>query len=335
MGGPDQLKHSLLLASLAGLVLYSLWYTWRAWRENRLVADTPTSRIRSAAQGYVELIGRGQLPAGQENRAPLSRRPCTWWRYRIEKQSGSGRSRGWTAVDHGESELPFLLDDGTGQCLVDPRGAEVYPSEKDVWYGDSEWPEVRLPPLGGVLGKTVDALFSGGRYRYTEFRMRPDETLCALGAYHSVSGGGLDHPDEAVADVLRRWKQDQAALLKRFDTNHDGVLDAAEWELARAAARREVAEHMLTPQAATGAATGAAPAGARGASAMGAAGTGASAVQGPLSILAKPSDGRAFLLAASDGASLAHRLRRQASVGLVSSLAASAALAWLMTHASG
>jgi len=36
------------------------------------------------------------------------------------------------------------------------------------------------------------------------------------------------------------WKQDQAALLARFDTDHDGVISAAEWDRARAAAREQV-----------------------------------------------------------------------------------------------
>ncbi len=85
MGAPDHFKEVLLLAALAGGGLYSLWYGLRSWRENRLVADTPTSRVRSAAQGYVELIGKGRLPAGIDNRAPLSKKPCTWWRYQIEE----------------------------------------------------------------------------------------------------------------------------------------------------------------------------------------------------------------------------------------------------------
>jgi len=311
MTDPGALKHAPLLGILGLATLYALWYALRSWRQNRLVADTPTSRIRSAAQGYVELLGRGTLPAGHENRAPLTGRPCTWWRYEIAEQRGSGRSRRWSTVDRGESEIPFLLDDGTGRCLVDPRGARVFPSQKEVWYGDSAWPEVRLPKGSGLLGRTVDALLSGGRYRYTEYRMAPDELVCALGAYHSVRGDGLERPDEAVAALLRRWKQDQATLLARFDSDHDGRIDASEWEAARAAARREVVESLLTP-AASGAQ----------ASAPGTDG-------GALALLAEPTDGRAFLLAASDGRSLAVRLRHQALTGLAGALAASAALIWL------
>lgn len=307
MAGPDQTKHGLLLAALAVAALYSFWYTFKSWRENRLVADTPTARIRSAAQGYVELIGHGVLPPRAENRAPLSKRACTWWRYKIEERRGQGKSRHWASIDSGVSEIPFILDDGTGQCLVDPRGAEVFPAEKDVWYGNTAWPEVRLPKGEGVLGKLVDVLTSGGAYRYTEYRMRPNEPVCALGSYHSMRGGGIDNADQAVAELLRSWKQDQRALLQRFDTNHDGTLDGAEWEAARTAARREVAQRMMG-------------------------GESGSTSEPALAVLSKPADGRAFLLAASDGRSLAGRLRRQAATGLIACLASGTALVWLATH---
>lgn len=304
MAAPDSFKQGLLLTSLAGVALYSLWYTFKAWRENRLVSDTPTSRVRSAAQGYIELIGHGILPPDAENPAPLSRFPCTWWRYHIDEHCGGGRSSRWQRVDGGVSEIPFLLDDGTGRCRVDPRGAEVFAAEKDVWYGSTPWPEVRLPKGVGVLGRVVDLLFaSSGRYRYTEYRMRPNQPVCALGAYHAAGGASIEDADRAVLELLHSWKQDQRALLERFDTNHDGSLDASEWDAARAAARRAVAEKM----------TETAPA-------------------AELAVLAQPADGRAFLISASDGRSLASRLRRQAGFALAGSLVSTAALVWFATH---
>ena len=49
---------------LGGGSLYALWFAVKAWRDSRAIEDTPTSRVRSAAQGYVELDGRGTLPPG-------------------------------------------------------------------------------------------------------------------------------------------------------------------------------------------------------------------------------------------------------------------------------
>jgi hypothetical protein len=290
----------VLEAGLAGLAAYSLWHAFKAWRENRLVEDTAPSRIRSAAQGYVELTGRGLTMPKAENKGPLTRIPCTWWRYKIEERRSAGRSRGWSAVDSGTSEALFILDDGTAQCVVDPRGAEVFPKVRTVWYGDSEWPLVHIPDGDGFFGKLADALIPRGRYRYTEYRLQPHETLCALGAYQSLSGVGVENPERAVAELLREWKQDQKSLLERFDTNHDGVLQSEEWDRARAAARQQVVDQMV-PSATPG-----------------------------LSVLSKPQDGRAFLLSASDGRSLASRLRRNAILGTAAGFGSGIALVWIL-----
>jgi hypothetical protein len=215
-----------------------LWRAVRAWRENRLVEDTAASRIRSAAQGYVELTGHGLALPKAQGTAPLTGLPCTWWRYKIEERSSNGRSRSWTTIDSGTSESAFLLDDGTGQCIIDPRGAEVFPQSSSVWYGPTEWPQVRIPDGQGFLGKLADALIPSDRYRYTEYRLHEHETVCALGAYRTLGGVSVENPERAVAELLREWKQDQKSLLARFDTNHDGVLESDEWDRARAASRR-------------------------------------------------------------------------------------------------
>ena len=122
----------LIMLGLAAAAVYSFWSACKSWAKNRTIEDTPTSRIRSAAQGYVELSGRGTMPPNAENKGPLTCIPCTWWRYKIEERSRSGRSRSWSTIQSDTSEAPFLLDDGTGQCLVNPRGAEVFPGATDV-----------------------------------------------------------------------------------------------------------------------------------------------------------------------------------------------------------
>ena len=51
-----------------------------------------------------------------------------------------------------------------------------------------------------------------------------------------------------------------------------------------------------------------------------------------LNVLAEPADGRSFLLAASDGASLAQRFRRRALGGICGFVGSTAALTWILTH---
>jgi hypothetical protein len=296
----NHFKLWLLVIGLTAGAVYSFWYAFKAWAKNRTIEDTPTSRVRSAAQGYVELSGRGALPQNCANQAPLTGLPCPWWRYKIEERRYSGRSRSWSTIQSDTSAVPFLLDDGTGRCLIDPRGAEVFPGATDVWYGPTQWPQVHVPNGSGIFAWLVDT-FVTDRYRYTEYRLQAHEALYAIGAFRSLGGVSVDNPDAAVAELLHAWKQDPAALLARFDANHDGTLSAAEWEQARAAARRQVLE-------------------------------GRAADTGPpsLNVLAKPKDGRSFLLAASDGETLARRFRWRALAGIAGFVASCTALTWIL-----
>ena len=306
-------KILLLMLGLAAALVCSFWYAFKSWAKNRAIADTPTSRVRSAAQGYVELSGRGVLPPDSKNKGPLTGLPCTWWRYKIEDRgrrsrfpslssSNLGDPLSWSCVDSGTSTEPFVLDDGTGQCLIDPRGAEVFPSVTTVWYGPEEWPQERIPGGDGVLGWLIDRIPTG-RYRYTEYRLQIQEHVCALGAFRSEGGVSVDDPDAAITDLLHQWKQDQAALLKRFDTNHDGTLSAAEWEQARAVARKQIMD-----------------------------GRAADTRTPSLHVLGEPTDGRCFLLAASEGGSLARRFRHRALAGIGGFVGSAAALTWMLTH---
>ena len=298
----DRFKFWLLVAGLGASTLYSFWYAFKAWGKNRLIEDTPISRIRSAAQGYVELSGAGRLPPDAQNKAPLSGIPCTWWRYKVEERSNSRESRGWSTVDSGTSEVSFLLDDGTGQCLIDPRGAEVFPGATSVWYGPEAWPQGRIPDGSGAFGWLVDHVLTD-KYRYTEHRLELGKHVQAIGAFRSVGGASVEDPDVAVTNLLHDWKQDQAALLSRFDADRDGTLSPAEWEKARAAARRQVQDAR------------------------------AAEVRPPsVNVLADPMDGRAYLLAASDGESLARRFRRRALAAISWFVGSSAALTWMLTH---
>jgi hypothetical protein len=274
------------LAAVPGSAVMGL----RWWRRACLIDDTPSSRVRSAAQGYVELRGRAGF-AGEARRAPLSGRPCVWWSFRIERKRRGDRSRGgWETIQRGISEQPFLLIDGADRCLVDPRGADVHPAEKAVWYGSVPW-----PANVGSLGWGLDRLLCD--YRYVEHRIYEHEMVGVLGEFRTVGGATDADPEQRTLELLRAWKEDQAGLLRRFDTNRDGVLSAAEWERARAAARRQVlAEAAAAPP------------------------------QPRLNVVVRPVDDRPYLLAAIDLERLARRYRWGAALA-AAVFVASAALA--------
>jgi hypothetical protein len=194
-----------------GLVAAVSMLAWTStWRRARAFDDTPTSKVASAAQGYAELQGQGRPLAGTPLLAALSHLPCLWYRYRIERR----RDNKWEHEESGESEVSFILDDGSGICVIDPEGAEVLPVHKDTW--------------------------TQGDHRHTEWRLLENEPLYALGEFHTV--GSQDLQLDRAADIkalLAEWKT-QPLALQRFDLDGNGTLDMREWQLARAQARREV-----------------------------------------------------------------------------------------------
>jgi hypothetical protein len=196
------------------LVLVGLTSFW-AWHANlkryRTVADTPTSRIASAPQGYIELAGRGQQPPGDGLISPVNGLPCLWYRYRVEHKNGDR----WEHVESGISHDTFGVSDGSGLVLVDPDGAEILTSRKQV--------------------------SSAHGYRKTEWTLIEGEVLYVIGEHVTLGGPNAVLDKKAdLAALLAEWKADKAALLARFDANRDGEISLDEWEHARQAASAEV-----------------------------------------------------------------------------------------------
>ncbi|MDE2196340.1 MAG: hypothetical protein KGJ56_04055 [Gammaproteobacteria bacterium] len=270
--------------------------TFHFFNRARLIEDIPQSLIRSAAQGYVELQGRGALMPGAPIIAPLTGTRCLWWACKIEERGTGSKGRGaWQLVSHRSSDDLFCMDDGTGQCVIDPEGAEVFPSLRQVWYGDTP------DPIGGPK---LGSLGIGSRYRYEEQRIHDGDPLYALGYFHT-QGGGASAADinEEVRQLLVEWKKDQAALLRRFDKNHDGQVDMQEWDLARTAARQQVLESERE-----------------------------AVMRPPVNLLARAPDGRPFILSDVPQKKLEGRFRLWAAACLAAFLVSGAAGVFLVTH---
>ncbi len=285
----------LLLLSAA-----AFYFIFRSLQRARFIEDTPTSRVRSAAQGYVELDGIGYLMPGPPIVAPLTGISCTWYSITIEERVESsdgrgGRTSSWRTRRREVSDSLFLLRDETGDCIIDPDGAEVTPAITEVWYGDDlEWSIRTLRPSG---------LLAGGRYRYTEKRMHPGDALYAIGQFRTV-GGSQELPDThaEVRELLAEWKRDQVRLHERFDTDKNGLLSQEEWEQVRRTAWQEVLQAQ------------------------------ARRARGPAhNIMTRPDDRRPYLLSVLPQGLLVRRYRIMAAVALVLFLGSGGVATWLLS----
>ena len=105
----------------AGLFLF--YRGFQILCRKRLILDTPTSKIRSAALGLVEVNGLAVGPYVMN--APITGLPCYYHRTVAWQLKQSGKNKSWEIVAHESRHLPFFLDDNTGRMLVNPQGAEM------------------------------------------------------------------------------------------------------------------------------------------------------------------------------------------------------------------
>ncbi len=212
--GYNHQQQYLRMAGIAVLSLGGLIAWLAALKRYRVIADTPTAVLRSAAQGYVELVGTCRAIPDADllhyGKAP----PCLWYLATIIEQNRSfGKTR--TNTRYERSEDTFLIEDGTGECAIDPEHAEVLSAHQTSWRNGNTYYKVRY--------------------------LLPGDHLYAIGDMRTLraADGTLDHRTDVNA-LLREWKTDRAALVQRFDTDGDGEIDLQEWQGAVSAAGREV-----------------------------------------------------------------------------------------------
>ena len=239
-------EQALLLASWefwsltmlsATSAIAGFYLTFHYLRRARTIENIPTAKIRSAHQGYVELAGRAVRMEGEPILGPLTGKPCCWYRYKIERRG----DKHWRTIDSGSSEHLFLLRDDTGDCIIDPDGADVTPEQTSVWYGDTRTPTSYVGSnktdsgLFWKLAKSIgNGASTGGRYRYTEARIQDQDQIYGIGLFKTLDE--VDHTQqrsEIVRELLRTWKQDKSSLLLEFDHNRNGRIDLEEWEQVR------------------------------------------------------------------------------------------------------
>lgn len=197
------------LTAVVALVSWVLTY-----QRARAVADVATSRIGSAAQGYVELMGHASGGASELLRSPFSATECVWYRYRVYERDSNDD---WCEVERGSSTATFELSDGSGACRVDPEHAEL---------------------LGAHSREIIH-----GREKQVEEMLLRGSLIYVLGEFRTL--GSTDTALSASADVsalLGDWKKDRAELLRRFDADGNGEIDLQEWEVARRQAIQTVAQ---------------------------------------------------------------------------------------------
>ncbi len=176
---------------------------FRLLQRRRLIPDTPSSKIRSASMGLVEING---LAVGPHTMiAPLTARPCYYYRTLVWEYKQKGKNKQWVKIAGECMHVPFYVDDNTGRMLVDPRGADLeLHRDFEQEFNGSFFSGRDDAPANVIQFMARHGVATRNKIKVAEFCIKPKNSLFVLGTLAENPG----------VEVTPRPVQDQEVLSK-------------------------------------------------------------------------------------------------------------------------
>lgn len=215
---------------LGGLILLVLGF--HEYGEYSLIRNTPTSTVRSVPMGRVEVKGESAFLGGEDElRSPFAKEPCVGYECRVEEYQPDDDGSDWVTVYSDRVTVPFLLEDETGQLVVDARNAEWNLDGNEYYrkYQEDEAPA----HIRTFIEEEIDSekwldvdLLGGDTMRFTEDRIPLAEELYVLGAARSFDNyEGLETDDVDV--VLAR--DENTGMFYLSDSPEEEIIESKRW----------------------------------------------------------------------------------------------------------
>jgi hypothetical protein len=218
MVSPEATAWRGLFATSTGIMLLIAIFNYSRLLK---ITEAPTSTIASAAQGYIEL--HGVASTKKPFKTPYHNIPCVWYRAYVYANRIDPETKEFDKklLSFTESKQVFQLRDESGECAVNPQGAEVIFMEKRTQIKNE--------------------------HRYVEEYLPSGKSLYLLGHLDTLHHYNTTEAiDKDTTDLIVSWKKNPSKLLARFDQDYSGQIDMDEWEVARKQARQEVeARHAM------------------------------------------------------------------------------------------
>lgn len=158
-----------------------LYLSFAFLRMGRTIEDTPTAKVRSAAQGMVELQGIARA-AGEALVSPLSQSECLHWRYDLLRKSDKGRN--YSVKEHRASTEDFYIEDETGRARVRLAGARIEAPVVKDWH-DSSLPATLPPAERAWTIRRSTSIGAMGVFRLVERCIKPGDTIYVMGYFET------------------------------------------------------------------------------------------------------------------------------------------------------
>lgn len=207
----------------AGIGLF--FYGFRLLQRRRLILDTPFSKIRSASMGMVEVSG---LAVGPYNMiAPISARPCYYYRTLVWEYKQDGRNKKWVKVAGECMHVPFFVDDNTGRLLVDPRGADLDLHRDFQEEFNGSFFSTRDDAPGNVNSfLSRHGVVTSNRIKVEEYCIKPKNSLFILGTLAENPGIEVAPRPVQDAEAINSFSRQGFSLsINLFSFNTSGSED--------------------------------------------------------------------------------------------------------------
>jgi hypothetical protein len=192
---------SIWLLVVLGIGLLLIWSAYNNVRQRRDIMNLPTSTVRSIAMGLVEL--KGTVDADTKYSAPISGKPCAWYRAGIERRVGKN-------TDFFLYETPgsIFLKDATGRVEIETANAVIMGAKAETAVQDSSQltpaqkallEKMRLRvAFGDTTAASSIAKGGWGSFRYYEETLPVGEPLYALGTATRKPGAATTNADGII-----------------------------------------------------------------------------------------------------------------------------------------
>lgn len=187
-----------------GVGIYLFVQGFRLLQRRQLILNTPVSKIRSASMGIVELSGLAVGPYTVV--APVTERPCYFYRTLVWEWKRQGRSSQWVKIAAECMHVPFFLDDNTAKIMVDPRGADLdlhRDFQQEFCDGFFTTKQEAPPNVHALLSR--HGVSTANKIKVEEFCIKPKNSLFLLGTLDENPGLELTsqpiHDDESISGL--------------------------------------------------------------------------------------------------------------------------------------
>jgi len=171
----------VFVLAIGAVVALLFWWFSADQRAKRAMRGVPKRSIADVVEGERARIV-GSVDVREPIYAPLSGRPCAYWRVTVEEKRSSGKNSYWRKIVDEHEGVDFFLTDGTGKAKIEVMHAQpVLAHDARGGSGFLNDPTPELESFLAERGHDTQGWIFNKTIRYREGVAEPGELVAVVG----------------------------------------------------------------------------------------------------------------------------------------------------------